>query len=89
MWVFISNKGTKVVQGIKTTIIGTEDILSYDNNITIGKSDVKKFTFVYDVSESGSIKKILLPHIIDIEGSKISELCTDAELISEEILECS
>jgi flagellin-like protein len=87
--VFIANKGTKVVQGIKTTIIGTEDILDYDTNTTIGKSDVKKFTFSYDSTDAGSIEQVVFTPKIDVEGSKISELCTDAELISEEVLECS
>ena len=40
--VYLVNRGSKVLEGIKTTIIGTEEIVEFDNNVTIGKSAVKK-----------------------------------------------
>ena len=87
--VYLVNRGSKVLEGIKTTIIGTEEIIEFDNNVTIGKSAVKKFTFAYDSDDSGSIEQIIFTPRIDVKGSQLSELCTDAELTSEEILSCS
>lgn len=86
--VFIVNKGTKALEGIKTTIIGSEDIADYDTNETIEKSQVKKFTFAYDSTEFGTIDQVIFTPKIAVEGSQLSELCTDGELVTEEVLDC-
>ena len=87
--VFLVNKGTILIKGLKTTIIGSDEIVDFDLDFDFDKSDVKKFTFAYDSSEYGSIDQVIFTPKISIEGSKISELCIDSELTTEEILECS
>jgi flagellin-like protein len=87
--VFLQNKGSKAMTGIKTTIIGKDEIIESDTNVTIDKSQVKKFTFTYDASTSGAIDQVIFTPKIDVAGTKLSELCTDAELITEEVLPCS
>lgn len=86
--VIFVNRGTKSLVGFKTTILGEEKIVEYDNNVTIKKSSVKKFTFDYSFSDNGAIDQVVFTPKIDVVGTKMSELCTDAELTSEEILEC-
>ncbi|MFP4112390.1 MAG: archaellin/type IV pilin N-terminal domain-containing protein [Candidatus Woesearchaeota archaeon] len=86
--VYLNNKGSKGLEGIKTTIIGAENVVNYDQNVSLGVSNVKKFTFSYDTSDNGDIMQVVFTPKINVAGSRVPELCPDAELEAENIQNC-
>ena len=86
--VILKNSGTEDIAGIQSTIIGVDNIVDYDNNVSIKSAGLYKLKLSYDPDENGAIEQVVFHPKITVTGTSIPAVCNDMEVKVEEILDC-
>jgi flagellin-like protein len=83
----LENTG-KELTGVKIVAIGATSLVNYEQNQSIRKGDVVKFTLSYDEATNGTLEQLMFTPKLKIDGIAGDTLCPDGALAVENIEDC-